>query len=444
VVLALAAVSRAQPPDPISVFFPASECDTDVLEVQVWNRQLGEWQPHSEHPRIFANSCQVEDAGVLLNETRIRCLNGDGSQAEHPWRKVQVWNPIWMESCPRPARPRTAFPLAVRTSTPRSGDLISSLERTVEIRGWVTPSNRPVSGLDLVIVFDTSPQIQRSGRHALVGLLRSLRDRPETTRVGLVRFSSAIRSRAGVGPEASLKGPLLVDPIRVEEALLRPPAADDAALDAVEALTRALNALDSAASKDPGGDPLPPLRSLVLVVEGSGPYPFGRDTGLMPRYRSQVLRIASRAGAREIHLHILGLQSSETAAPELARQMRTRALGSLQWRGTAQPGLELILQQRILPAVAQLEIENLDTGARGMELMLEPFGRFRGKLALREGANRIAIRAQLSPDGQAQGHVEVLFDSSQPREEWKRIESQRIERERGRQGRKHLVIEADE
>jgi hypothetical protein len=230
----------------------------------------------------------------------------------------------------------------------------------------------------------------------------------------------------------------------VEEALLRSPPAGEAALDAVEALTRALNALDSTSSEDPGGDPLPPLRSVVLVVDGSRPYPFGRDTGLMPRYRSRLLRIASRAGARAVHLHILGLQSSEATAPELARQMRTKALGSLQWRGSAQPGLELILQQRILPAVAQLEIENLDTGALGTELMLEPFGRFRGKLALREGANRIAIRAQLSPEGEAQGQVDVLFDSSQPRAEWKRIESQRIEGERGRQGRKHLVIEADE
>ncbi len=65
------------------VFYPAGDCPSGKLELEVWERgsegEGGRWVPHPEHPTIDADSCQPEDPGVLLNELRVRCVGSAGS-----------------------------------------------------------------------------------------------------------------------------------------------------------------------------------------------------------------------------------------------------------------------------------------------------------------------------------------------------------------------------
>jgi hypothetical protein len=70
--VAMASSGGAEPWDPIPVFFPTSYCGTGIFEVERWSRTRATWEPHPDHPRIAANSCQIEDAGWLYNEKRMQ------------------------------------------------------------------------------------------------------------------------------------------------------------------------------------------------------------------------------------------------------------------------------------------------------------------------------------------------------------------------------------
>ena len=54
------------PHDPVQVYYPAGQCETGVLEIELWHRASKAWRPHPDHPRIMAGTCQLEDAGDLL------------------------------------------------------------------------------------------------------------------------------------------------------------------------------------------------------------------------------------------------------------------------------------------------------------------------------------------------------------------------------------------
>ena len=61
--------------DPVYVFYGRGSCRGESIEIQIWNRGSQTWRDHPAHPVVPVESCQLEDAGVLLNELRWRCID---------------------------------------------------------------------------------------------------------------------------------------------------------------------------------------------------------------------------------------------------------------------------------------------------------------------------------------------------------------------------------
>ena len=122
--------ARAMPEDPIAVFFNQT-CASQVLEIQIWNRIEKRWFHHPEHPKIFAGSCHVEDAGYLMNEIRVRCLRTD-KRTTDPWQSgIKVYEPGVIGEC---ALPSARSPI-VEISAPKPGAVIQNETRLVRIEG---------------------------------------------------------------------------------------------------------------------------------------------------------------------------------------------------------------------------------------------------------------------------------------------------------------------
>ena len=128
--LCLPSLAIALPEDPITVLFD-KECHSQVLEVQIWSRIEKRWSHHPEHPRILAGSCQVEDAGYLMNEIRVRCLRTDNRSIE-PWIDgIKVYEPGVVNECTLPSSRRPI----IEISSPQPGEVIQNETRLVRIEG---------------------------------------------------------------------------------------------------------------------------------------------------------------------------------------------------------------------------------------------------------------------------------------------------------------------
>ena len=68
------------------VYYPGRGCETRVLEVEVWRADQEVWSPHPEHPRVVADSCQVEPTALRLHQIRVRCIDPSGQNDPEPWR----------------------------------------------------------------------------------------------------------------------------------------------------------------------------------------------------------------------------------------------------------------------------------------------------------------------------------------------------------------------
>ena len=128
--LCLPSLAIALPEDPITVLFD-KECHSQVLEVQIWSRIEKRWSHHPEHPRILAGSCQVEDAGYLMNEIRVRCLRTDNRSIE-PWIDgIKVYEPGVVNQCTLPSSRRPI----IEINSPQPGEIIQNETRLVRIEG---------------------------------------------------------------------------------------------------------------------------------------------------------------------------------------------------------------------------------------------------------------------------------------------------------------------
>ncbi len=86
--------------DPVFVFYPRNFCSGEQIALEVWDRSEQRWAKHPRHPVIPVDSCQLEDAGVLLNEIRWRCLERDHSDWDEGWSVgVRVFESTVMQRC---------------------------------------------------------------------------------------------------------------------------------------------------------------------------------------------------------------------------------------------------------------------------------------------------------------------------------------------------------
>jgi hypothetical protein len=83
VVLACLSFGVAQA-EPVTVFFPRGDCESGVIEVEIYDRDRRLWVAHSI-PRVEAGGCRTEESGLLLNEFRVRCIDPTGRRMPSPW-----------------------------------------------------------------------------------------------------------------------------------------------------------------------------------------------------------------------------------------------------------------------------------------------------------------------------------------------------------------------
>ncbi len=408
------------PGDRVAVFLPAQSCESGLLEMEVWSRERSAWLPHPEHPRVLANSCQVEPAGALLNETRFRCVAVASEAEPSPWRRVQVFSPAWMQRCtlpvPAPAR------LGVRLETPAPGDVVSNLERSVALSGWLErgagPEGRVRAGKRVWLLLDRSPAVRETGPAASRLLLSRLRDRGEPVDSRTLAFASR-------GTAASRSGD---------------PPGDLRPRDLAAALEAALDGI-SASSAAPGA----PAPGVVVWVDAAAGYPVGAAAASDPRHRARLVALAGRLAAQGAWLEIVGLGGGQV--PEVVREMRAAAPGGVVWSptGAAPAVLAGRLVADLAPKPERVRVENLDLGESAPQIDLEESGRFRARVPLEEGPNRIRVAARLASGEEAEAEIELVFDPSRPRAEWLEIERARLEALRARKGRRgEVTIEPDE
>lgn len=127
--------------DPILVLFSSGGCESRVVDVELWSRDQEAWAPHPRHPRLVTGGCEVEDAGKLLNEIRIRCADPTGERDASPWRVgVNVWRPLGESACLADVAPRS--PLRVSILSPGPGEVIRAERGLTTLRGIIETSAR--------------------------------------------------------------------------------------------------------------------------------------------------------------------------------------------------------------------------------------------------------------------------------------------------------------
>lgn len=431
--------SAGDPTDPIRVYFEGSICDQPELDVEVWSRQRERWEPHPIHPRIVADTCQVEDAGTLLNEFRYRCAG----PAPGPWYVgVDVFRPGVLEACAGGRRLAARDPLGVRITSPHPGAVVRDDTQMVEIEGAVQIDGRDATGYDLVVAVDVSANTAKpfdaSSRtlfaveiDAVRALLEATAHRTDRLRIGLV-------SHGGGGARLELSP--TTDRSRLLRALdalaARGPSGDPAFAAGLAAGLDAMPAGDALQAVGSGGQ-----RLLLALADGRSALPFGSGLAGDPPYRQRLDDLLERAVRAGVAVHAFALGGPGGPALELLVPGLADSGGGLVHAASPQAAIGA-LRATPLPQVQHVVIRNRSVDAARIAT-LRPDGRFRATLPLRNGTNRVQAVATDSSGAEAQVTVEVHFDDSAVRARLLAAERERIRRLRERQ-RKELRLDPEE
>lgn len=434
--------------DPIYVLFPRGSCRGEFMDLEVWNRSQGAWQAHPTHARIRVDTCQLEDAGVLLQEIRSRCVEEPGSWLPPTWIVgVEVFDPEIMQRCTAPAARGEGFgELEIRVSSPKPGETVRNESMSAEVRGSVRIGGLEGANYDIVIAVDTSAAIhpEAAGRVKLIGaqvaavraFVRSLTGRLGEVRIGIVSFPSSSPD-TGVRREVGLTG----DPRALHRGLDSivhrraggPSRFSPALAFAVDELAR---------EPARGGTRRPGAHGVVILfAQGLGTLPFGGGASRDLALRERNIEQARIAGERGIALNLFALGGSSRQPPEFVRQMLGHAAGRFT-RIDHPEEIPPLLESVQLPEVERLTLRNQSAGEEARDVPVSSAGHFRGVVPVKAGENRLRLFAQ-SSDGQT-SEVELVldFDISLVRAKLRRAEHERIRRLRAQ--RKRLIIEAED
>ncbi len=95
-----ACAADGAPDDRVRVYYPVGECDSGIIEIEVFDRASGTWIQHPEHWHIVPGTCQLEDPGRLLQELRYRCADPKFPARNSDWIVgVEVFSPISEDAC---------------------------------------------------------------------------------------------------------------------------------------------------------------------------------------------------------------------------------------------------------------------------------------------------------------------------------------------------------
>ncbi len=466
--------------DPVYVFYPRASCDGEQIALEVWNRDEQRWAEHPHHPVIPVDSCQLEDAGVLLNEIRWRCLERDRSDRDESWSVgVRVFESEIMQRCDV-ARSGGGFgETEIHVSTPKSGETIADADGNLEIEGSVWIGGMAGAEYDVVIAIDTSnaesgsddaiPLAGASDRPAtpqaalgdpLVAQVRaarsfvdSIRDRLGEVRVGIVSFpgprasaeavSSAAGDSAARGESAESYAqreiPLTADAAAIETALKRivdrgragPMHFSDGLALALDELFRPPNWPGAAR---------PGARRIVLISsDGRGGFPFGPDAQADRDFRERNVELARSATLRGVALHLFALGGISEQPPAFIGEMIADSAGS--FTRVPSPDQGTFFTERVsMPYLTEISVHDAVGDQEIGNLSFSPDGRFAASVPLSPGENHLSVKARTSDGDERESQLVVEFDASAYQERLLALEAARIRRART----KHLVLEVED
>jgi len=464
--------------DPVFVFYPRDFCGGERIALEVWNRDEQRWVKHPRHPVVPVDSCQLEDAGTLLNEIRWRCL--DGERDEQGWSVgVRVFEPSVMQHCDVTRTGSGFGETEIHISTPKPGETILDADGRVEIEGSVWIGGLAGAEYDIVIAIDTSaaksrdaggtPIAQESnGRvssrpfstdplraqvDAARAFVETIRDRLGEIRVGIVSFpgvdakstrrpvdaSGAVSTGDSETLFARREIALTDDAVAIQRALDRLLHRDRAGPQSFsDGLALAIDEL----FRPPGwaGAARHGARRIVMLsADGSGDFPFGPSAQADRDFRERNVERARNASRRGVALHLFALGGISEAPPAFIDEMLANHASS--FTRVQPPDLGSFFSDRVsMPYLERLSIHDAATGQVIGTTSFATDGRFAASVPLSPGENRLTVRARTSDGDERESPLVVDFDARAYHDRLLALEAARIRRVQN----KHLVLDVVE
>lgn len=429
--------------DPIQVFYPRNGCSGDLIELEVWNRARGAWMRHPAHPRVPLESCQIEDAGVLLNEIRWRCVDPPGGATPMAWVVgLEVFDPEVVESCSVDPVGFAADDTRIHVAEPPAGRPVRNESHQIPVRGSVRLGGVEGVDYDVVVAIDRSASVRGTATDLLAAQIEATRafveglhGRLGQVRVGIVSHPN-MPPRPGENAGARREVAIGADRAALRAALARLGARSASGVQTFS------SALEFGIAELRGRNPASGARErsrkvLVVASDGRRSLPFGDAADTAPGFGARQLELAKQARREGIALHLFALAGVSEEPSQFVRSMLEASEGSftrVPHQALPTPFLEAVR----LPVVEQVMIANETTGRAPQLAALDAAGGFEGRVALVSGENRLRIRARTSEGLWAEREWHVDFDDSLVVEKLLAAERERMRR----QQRKRLELEA--
>ncbi len=426
--------SRGSVLDPVYVFYPRGACNGDHIELQVWNREHELWLPHADHPRVPIESCQLEDAGALLNEIRWRCVEKrtPGAEPEAWVVGLNVFDPEVMERCSVGRRSKSDDKAWIRITEPSLDTPVRTEEPRTPLVGSVAIDGIGGTNYDVVIALDVSDAV-RSGDTDLLkaqvdaarSFVRRIGPQLGGVRIGVVTFPNVRPSRKALGGTGARREiPPTASAAEIHAALRRVAARGTAGTSSYGAglefaLEEVLGRKDEAFTREDA------RKVVLLAADGRKPLPFGpaadSDGPHLEEARARIERL--REAGVTLHLFALGGLAEEP--PKVVRDLISHHGGS--FRRVMRPEMASAFFEEItLPFVREVRITNLRNGEELPDVRLDSNGQFTTELELRRGPNRLVVTALTSDGRRREREVTVEYDDTLLRERLLEMERARM------------------
>jgi hypothetical protein len=412
VLLALPAAGANDPfgePELAHIYYPRNACESDYVEVQVWNPRDDAWFPHTQHPLVPVETCQLEDPGVLLNAIRWRCAEAELEEDQGWYVGLDIFDPAIVSSCEVGALQTASSDTEIYVARPESGAQMRSESPIAVVEGSVRVDGVEGIDYDVVIAIDRSAdghepeQRLRAQVDAARHWLRSMAPRLGSLRVAIVSYPDVEPYKP---PAARVHAAPTLDQELLERALdnvlARGVAGDPSFLTGLAA------ALDLLA---PVYEPRTRPRArphIMLGLDGSAPP--ATATSLRPDFAVRARELAQRAQKAGVRVHLFALAGVSEEPADVARDFIATSLGSIE--RVSSDALETpFFASAALPMPQGVVIVNPRTQSVTIA-EVDARGHFRAEVPVLAGPNPLELVATTSDDAQESLDWLVRFDDS--------------------------------
>jgi hypothetical protein len=434
--------------DPVYVFYPRGSCQEDAIELEVWNRESSAWAAHPEHARVPVESCQLEDAGILLQEIRWRCIETTPAALAPAWVVgLDVFNPNVMERCAGNGRVKELRDAEIVITSPAPGSTVRERTPNVALEGSVRIGGLAGVRYDVVLALDVSRRVGRSDGvfDAEVGAARSfvsgLSHRLGDVRIGVVTFPNRQVSRNDPGGTGARRDVALGGSYAELDRGLR--AVQARGHGSFQSFSSGLDfALAELLGKIPGSGAREDARKvLVIAADGRGDLPFGAAAADSRQFQARFGNAMTRAEQADVQVHFFALTGLSEEPPDFIDPIIGAGRGA--FHRVLQPQLGTAFFEVVsLPYIRHVEVVDLGSGRAVRDLVLRRDGRFRANVPVSGGPNPLLVTGVTSEGVRVEHEVVIDFDESLIREELRAAERERMREVRER--RKKVEIEAAE